>query len=212
VKRNDPPPVQEHSSNTLDDPSVFNRYIEQLKANAPLRSFEGAVKGLEDLCLQHAPERRTPQEPPERFSDGWYAHEILLAVRAARSLLKQGHPNHAAAEALTAGRLASAWPAAQQWRLQQEARRRGGQALKHLSGLQAEIDRLVTANPDATVRKLWELIPEGRDAGDADTISGFSFYRDGSKIVQAVEDETGRREKAISFRSFGRYVTRARNK
>jgi hypothetical protein len=207
----------------------FQRFIEHLKANAPLRSFEGAVKSLEALCLRHAPERFTPPEPPEsqepperfdperttapeRFSDGWYASEILIFIGFTRFNLEKGRPNHAAAEAFSAGVLAGDWPAAQQWRLQQEARRRGGQAPKHLASVQAEVDRLVTANPKATVRELWDLIPEGRDAGDGDSISGFSFYRDGSKIVQAVEDETGRREKAISFRSFGRYVTHARNK
>jgi hypothetical protein len=219
MKKNDPPPVREHSSNTLDDPSVLKRYTEQLKANAPLRSFEGAVKSLEALCLQHAPERFTTPEPPERFdperittperfSDGWYADEILLAIRAARSLLKEGQPNHAAAEALLAGSLAGNWPAAQRWREQQEARRRGGLAAKHLPGLQAEVNRLAAENPNATARELWNLLPEGGD--DDEPIDGFIVYRDGPKVVQVEHKTAG--VKAISFRSFCRYVTRARSK
>ncbi len=207
MKRNDPQPVREHSPNTLDDPSNWQRYIEQLKANAPLRSFEGAVKGLETLCLQHAPERLTT---PERFSDAWYASEILIFIRFTRFNLERGHPNHAAAEALSAGVLAGAWPAARRWREQQEARRRGGHAPKYLPGLQAAVDRLVTANPKATVQELWNLIPESEP--DDAPIGGFILYRDDSKIVQVVEDETGRREKAIKFRTFGHYVTRARSK
>ena len=206
-------------------PSVFNRYIEQLKANTPLRSFEGAVKSLEALCLQHAPERFTPPEPqepperfdpervttPERFSDGWYASEILMFIRFTRFNLEQGRPNHAAAEAFSAGVLAGDWPAARQWRLRQEARRRGGQALKHLPGLQAVVDRLVTDNPAATAHEIWNLIPEAsdaEDAEDADSISGFKVYRDGSRVVQR-DGKTGR-EKDLSERSFHRYFTRAR--
>jgi len=207
MKRNDPQPVREHSPNSLDDPSNWQRYIERLKANAPLRSFEGAVKSLETLCLQHAPERSTTTTP-ERFSDGWYASEILLFIRFTRFNLEKGHPNHAAAEALTAGALAGAWPAAQEWRVkQQEYRRRGGQARKYLLGLQVAVDRLVTANPKATVQELWDLIPESEDARPID---GFTVYRDGPKVVQ-VKEATGR-DKAISFRSFGRYVRRARSK
>jgi hypothetical protein len=206
MKRNDPPPVREHSPNSLDDPSNWQRYIEQLKANAPLRSFEGAVKGLETLCLQHAPERSTTTIP-ERFSDGWYASEILLFIGFTRFNLEKGHPNHAAAEALSAGVLAGAWPAAQQWRVKQEDRRRGGQARKLLPGLQAAVNRLVTANPKATAHELWDLIPESEDARPID---GFTVYRDGPKVVQ-VKEATGR-EKAIKFRSFGRYFTRARSK
>jgi hypothetical protein len=86
------------------------------------------------------------------------------------------------------------------------SRRKGGRAPKHLPGLQAAVDRLVTKNPDATAQELWNLIPEG----EGDPIGGFIVYRDGSRVVQ-VEDATGR-EKAVLFRSFCRYVTRARSK
>ena len=207
MKRNDPPPVREYSPNTLDDPSTWKRYIERLKANVALHSFEEAVKTLEALCLQHAPE---PLTTPERFSDGWYAREILLFIRFTRFNLEKGHPNHAATDALSAGVLAGAWPAAQLWREQQEARRRGGRAPKHLFGLQAVVDRLAAEHPKVTAQELWNLIPESEP--DDAPIGGFILYRDGSKVVQAVEDETGRREKAINFRSFARYVTRARRK
>jgi hypothetical protein len=204
MKRNDPPPVREYSPNTLDDPSTWKRYIERLKANVALHRFEEAVKTLEALCLQHAPE---PLTTPERFSDGWYAREILLFIRFTRFNLEKGHPNHAATDALSAGVLAGAWPAAQLWREQQEARRRGGRAPKHLFGLQAVVDRLVIDNPKATAQELWNRIPESEDG---DLNGGFTVYRDGSKVIQ-VDDETGR-DKAISFRSFCRYVTRARSK
>jgi hypothetical protein len=90
----------------------------------------------------------------------------------------------------------------------QSSRRKGGSAPKHLPGLQAEVDRLAIEHPQATARELWNLIPESED--DSGPIGGFSVYRDGSKVVQ-VEHATGR-EKGIFFRSFGRYVTRARSK
>jgi hypothetical protein len=134
----------------------------------------------------------------------------LFAIKSARRLLAAGQADYAAGEAVLIGALAAEsearhdWPEMGKWREQQDARRRGGLASKHLRGLQAVVDRLVTANPNATVRELWNLIPE-RD--DDNPIGGFIVYRDGSKVVQ-VEDETGR-EKTIKFRSFGRYVKRA---
>jgi hypothetical protein len=87
-------------------------------------------------------------------------------------------------------------------------RSKGGRVPKHLPGLQAAVDRLATAHPEATAHDLWNLIPE--NDGDDEPIGGFIIYRDGSKAVQ-LEDSTGR-EKAISERSFQRYVTRARRK
>ncbi len=194
------------SNATLSLRQQWKRNKEELKARARFyTSFDGAVESLEALCLRHSPE--PPNTIPERFSDGWYAQEILQAIYAARFHLKEGHARAAAIEALTAGARAGEWPAAQQWRVRQEARRRGGHAQKYLPGLQAAVDRLVTANPEATAHELWDLIPESEDAGPID---GFIVYRDGPKVFQ-VEDETGR-EKAISFRSFCRYVTRARSK
>ena len=196
MTRNSPPPAQE------EDLAKWERFKEEAKARAHLHHFEGAVEKLEALCLLHAPE---PGVAPERYSDGWYANEILLTISAVRTLLVN-HPRNAAAEALRAGSLAGNWPAAQRWREQQEARRRGGLAPKHLPGLQAAVDRLVTKNPEANARELWDMIPES----DGDPIDGFIVYRDGSKVIQ-VDDKTGQ-EKPIVFRSFGRYVTRARSK
>jgi hypothetical protein len=86
-------------------------------------------------------------------------------------------------------------------------RSKGGRAPKHLPGLQATVDRLAAEHPDATAQELWDLIPA---ADDDDPVDGFIVYRDGSKVVQ-VNDTTGG-EKAISFRSFCRYVSRARSK
>jgi hypothetical protein len=188
--------------------SPWERNKEELKARARLyTSFDGAVERLEALCLRHSPE--PPNAIPERFSDGWYAQEILQAIYAARFHLKEGHARAAAIEALTAGARAGEWPAAQQWRVQQEARRRGGHAPKYLPGLQAAVDRLAAEHPKAIARDLWNLIPESGETA-SDPIGGFIVYRDGSNVVQ-VEDKTGR-DKPIKFRSFCRYVTRARSK
>ncbi len=85
-------------------------------------------------------------------------------------------------------------------------RSKGGHAPKHLPGLQAAVDRLVAEHPKATAQELWDLIPAEND----DSVDGFIVYRDGPSVVQ-VEDATGG-EKAISFHSFRRYVSRARSK
>lgn len=182
----------------------WRRWKEELKAQAPLFLFEGAVKDLESLCLQYAPD---PDITPKRFSDGWHAREILLAIHMTRDHLERDRPRYAAAQAIRVGYLAGGWSAARQWRERQEARSRGGRAQKYLFGVQAVVDRLAAEHPKAAARELWNLIPESKDAH---VIDGFMVYRDGSTVVQ-VDDKTGR-EKEVAYRSFPRYVKRARSK
>jgi hypothetical protein len=196
----------------LTDLDEWERLKADARERARLATFEGSIEQMERACLKTPgawPNRANPNTPPSKLSRAWYAEEILFAIKSARRLLAAGQADYAAGEAVLIGALAAEaearhdWPEMRKWREQQEARRRGGRAPKHLSGLQAVVDRLVIDNPKATARELWDKIPESEDA---DTV----IYRDGSKVVQ-MDDTTGR-EKAITFRSFYRYVTRARSK
>ncbi|HJO04739.1 MAG TPA: hypothetical protein QGG47_12265 [Acidobacteriota bacterium] len=90
----------------------------------------------------------------------------------------------------------------------QRGRQRGGAAPKHLSALQELMGHLVAGHPDATTRELWEMIP-GAEDDDADV------YRDGEKVVQREVRRINTRrveehERSITFETFRRYVTRAR--
>jgi hypothetical protein len=85
---------------------------------------------------------------------------------------------------------------------QKEARRKGGRAPKHLAGVQAVVDELVSAHPGATVEDLWSMIPE------ADPDRDRLVYRDDKRVVE-VDDVTGR-DGDIGRRAFERYVARAR--
>jgi hypothetical protein len=207
----------EDEGTPLTDPEEWERLKDAAEKQARLATFEGSIEQMERACLKTPgawPNRTNPNTPPSKLSLAWYAEEILFAIKSARRLLAAGQADYAAGEAVLIGALAAEsearhdWPEMRKWRQQQEARRRGGLAAKHLPGLQAAVDRLVTENPNATARKLWDLIPESDATGDP--IGGFIVYRDGSKVIQ-VDDKTGQ-EKPIVFRSFGRYVNRARRK
>jgi hypothetical protein len=208
---------EETTQKPLTDLDEWERFKADARERARLATFEGSIEQMERACLKTPgawPNRTNPNTPPSKLSRAWYAEEILFAIKSARRLLAAGQADYAAGEAVLIGALAAEsearhdWPEMRKWREQQDARRRGGQASKHLRGLQEALNRLVTEHPKATACELWNLIPEGE--GD-NPIGGFIVYRDGSKVVQ-VEDATGRRDKAISFRSFCRYVKRARSK
>jgi hypothetical protein len=211
--------IEDATTQPLTDLDEWERFKADARERARWATFEGSIEQMERACLKIPdawPNRANPNTPPSKLSRAWYAEEILFAIKSARRLLAAGQAEYAAGEAVLIGALAAEsgarhdWPEMRKWREQQDARRRGGLASKHLRGLQAVVDRLVTEHPKVTAQELWNLIPKSEP--DDAPIGGFTLYRDGSKIVQVVEDEKGRREKAISFRSFGRYVTRARRK
>jgi hypothetical protein len=206
---------EEPTQKPLTDLDEWERFKADARERARLATFEGSIEQMEHACLKTPgawPNRANPNTPPSKPSRAWYAEEILFAIKSARRLLAAGQAEYAAGEAVLIGALAAEsearhdWPEMRKWREQQDARRRGGLASKHLRGLQAVVDRLVTEHPKATARELWNLIPEN----GGDPIGGFIVYRDGSNVVQ-VEDKTGR-DKPIKFRSFCRYVTSARRK
>jgi hypothetical protein len=174
----------------LTDLDEWERFKADARERARLATFEGSIEQMERACLKTPgawPNRANPNTPPSKPSRAWYAEEILFAIKSARRLLAAGQAEYAAGEAVLIGALAAESEARHDW---PEMR-----------------NRLVTEHPKATARELWNLVPEGE--GD-NPIGGFIVYRDGSKVVQ-VEDATGR-DKAISDRSFCRYVKRARSK
>ena len=83
----------------------WEQFKENEKKMARLLTFEGRVEQLESIC------RQTPGVWPNRpidvqleeHSRAWYADRILLFIRMARRNLEQGHPSHAAAEAVSVG-------------------------------------------------------------------------------------------------------------
>lgn len=99
------------------DEAGWKRFKETAKEWARFNTFEGRVEQLEAIC-QRIP-GTWPNRPldahPDKYSQPWYAEEILRVIRFVRHHLERGHASHAAAEALTAGVLAAEAGARLKW-------------------------------------------------------------------------------------------------
>jgi hypothetical protein len=87
-----------------------------------------------------------------------------------------------------------------------EQRRRAGRQSKRNPQTWARVRELVAGNPTATVSDLWESFPSYRHVGLDDTL----IYRDDEERLVEIDDTTGRERRALTIKSFARYVTDAK--